>query len=830
MRKGYLIIALLAFISCDQIQQEEKGKAFDQYGPAENLWERWTYPNEVFDKEYYLTVLNNANAQIAEKDNQNVVSWRMEGPLNIGGRINCIALNPDDESEIWVGTSAGGVFRSYNMGDDWEAIGESFAYLSIGSIAFDPSNTSVVYVGSGDPNISGYPSTGDGVYKTEDGGTTWEHLGPSEVGVVSKILVDPFSPETVYMASMGEPWFENEHRGVYKSIDGGANWDQVLYLSDQAGISSLVFNPAAPDTLYAAGWDRIRSNTQSIVSGDHSRIYRSYDGGDTWETLTDGLPQEYMSRAGIDISISNPAVLYASFVDDEDMQFKGVYKSEDYGDSWTLTNLSDLDGALGGFGWYFGMVRVNPLDEFNVSVAGVELHSTNTGGGSWFQSTPDWWTYQVHADMHDLLYAPSGDIYLATDGGLYHSNNDMATWDYISYLPITQLYRISVDPFNDEIYSGGAQDNGTMAGNYEDLEGWPRLYGGDGFQSLYDPNNENVFYACTQNGNINKSNGGFWDNFTAGINGDERVAWDVPLIMSAFDSEVLYTATTKVYRNDGGVWGAISEDLNASEDFYPANRHIVSTVAESPINESVLYAGTSDGKVWMTDNMGINWTDITSDLPDRYVTNIKASAIDEGTVFVCLSGYKDGDNISHLYRSDDYGLNWIAIAGDLPDFGLNHIEILNDHMDSILFVASDGGVYYTTNSGTNWDRVGDNMPTILVYDIEIDYNANRLVAGTFARSIQSVNLDSLLDFSTSLDENSALLFALYPNPVVNELNISVSPDHYGKNWQILDLNGRVIRKGNLNERRIPLSKLSTGVYFFALESARGWDVKKFLKE
>jgi photosystem II stability/assembly factor-like uncharacterized protein len=830
MRKGYLFIALLAFISCDQIQQEEKGKAFDQYGPADNLWERWTYPNEVFDQEYYLEVLNNANAQIAEKDNQNEVSWRMEGPLNIGGRINCIALNPDDESEIWVGTAAGGVFRSYNMGDDWEAIGESFAYLSIGSITFDPSNTSIVYVGSGDPNISGYPSSGDGVYKTEDGGASWEHLGPSEVGVVSKILVDPFSTETVYMASMGTPWFENEHRGVYKSIDGGANWEQVLYLSDQAGISSLVFNPSAPDTLYAAGWDRIRSNTQSIVSGDHSRIYRSYDGGDTWETLTNGLPQEYMSRAAIDISLSNPAVLYASFVADEDMQFNGIYKSEDYGDSWTLTNLSDLEGVLGGFGWYFGMVRVNPLDEYNVSVAGVELHSSNTGGGSWFQSTPDWWTYQVHADMHDLVYAPSGDIYLATDGGLYHSTNNMATWEYISYLPITQFYRISVDPFNDEIYSGGAQDNGTMSGNHEDLEGWPRLYGGDGFQSLYDPNDESVFYASTQNGNFNKYQFGNWNWFNDGINSDERVSWDAPLIMSSHNSEILYTGTTKVYRNEGGIWDPISEDLNASEDFYPANRHIVSTIAESPINEDVLYAGTSDGKVWVTTNLGTSWTDITTGLPDRYVTNIKASNTEEGVVFVTHSGYRDGDNISHIHRSDDYGQNWIAIAGDLPDFGLNHIEILEDHMDSILFVASDGGVHYSTNSGSNWERVGDNMPTIIVYDIEIDYNANRLVAGTFARSIQSMNLDSLLDFSTSVVENSALVFGLYPNPVVDALSISTSAENFGKNWQVLDLNGKVLRKGSLNDNRIPLSDLSTGVYFFALESAEGWDVKKFLKE
>jgi photosystem II stability/assembly factor-like uncharacterized protein len=829
MNKLYWIVGLLLLVACEQSDKQEKEKDFSAYGPAEYLWERWAYPNENVDQAYFNKLLKEENAALANKDNQNEVSWRMEGPLNIGGRINCIALNPDDEEEIWIGTSAGGVFRSYNMGDDWEAIGESFAYMSIGSIAFDPSNTNVVYVGSGDPNISGYPSTGDGVYKTEDGGSTWEHMGPSEVGVVSKILVDPFSPETVYMASMGTPWFENEHRGVYKSIDGGVSWDQVLYLSDQAGISSLVFHPSTPDTLYAAGWDRIRSNTQSIVSGDHSRIYRSYDGGTSWDTLSGGLPMEFLSRAAVDVSLSDPNVLYASFVDGDNFQMYGVYKSEDYGDTWTATNISNLDGALGGFGWYFGMIRIKPTNDNIVSVAGVELHSTQNGGVSFNQSTPDWWTYEVHADMHDLVYATSGDIYLATDGGLYHSTNDMATWEYISYLPITQFYRISVDPFNDEIYSGGAQDNGTMAGNFENQDSWPRIYGGDGFQSLYDPNNELRFYACTQNGNINVSNGGFWDDFTIGINGDERVAWDVPLIMSHFDSEVLYTATTKVYRNEGGIWDPISDDLNASEDFYPANRHIVSTVAESPLNENVLYAGTSDGKVWVTTNLGSSWTDITSGLPDRYVTNIKASPTEEGSVFVCHSGYRDGDNVPHIFRSDDYGQNWIAVAGDLPDFGLNHIEILNDHMDSIMFVASDGGVYYTSNSGANWDRVGDNMPTIIVYDIEVDYDANRLVAGTFARSMQSVSLDSLLDFSTSVKELAAFHFSLYPNPVVSELRIDLPSNADQMQWKIMDLNGKIIKQGNTGERVISVDALPSGVYFLSLENERGRKVRKWVK-
>lgn len=827
----YFIAIVFTFLACDSDHKQEEGKSWEEYGPAEYLWERWTYPNETFDHAYFSKVLKKAQVEnTGFKDGQNEVNWRMEGPYNIGGRINVVALNPDDEDEIWIGSAAGGVFKSINAGDSWVAIGESFAYMSIGSIAFDPTNTSTVYVGTGDPNISGYPKTGEGVYKTIDGGITWEHLGPTEVGVVSTIIVDPLSSETIYMSSMGTPYYESDDRGIYKSMDGGETWEQKLFLADSAGISYMVMHPTMPDTLYAAGWDRIRSNTKSIVSGNHSRIYRSYDGGTSWDTLAGGLPQEYMSRAAIDISISDPSVLYASFVDDANMNFYGVYRSQNNGDTWTDMTDSNLVGALGGFGWYFGMIRIDPSDDSFVSLGGVELHSTNNNGNLWYQSTPNWWLYEVHADMHDMKYASNGDIYLATDGGLYRSEDDMLSWDYISYIPITQFYRIAVNPHLTEVYSGGAQDNGTTEGNYEDLEAWPRIYGGDGFQSIYDPEEEEIFYTTTQNGNFHKYDFGSWNSFNEGIDNEDRVSWDAPLIMSAFDSDIFYTGTSKVYKSDGSFWTAISDDLNGPLDYYPANRYVITTIAESPLNEDVVYAGTSDGKVWVTENGGADWADISSALPDRYVTNIKASSFLEGMVYITLSGYKDGDDVGHVYRSDDYGQTWESIAGDLADFGLNHIEILNNNSDSILFVASDGGVYYSINYGVNWERAGDNMPIILVFDIEIDYDANRLVAGTFSRSMQSLSLDSLLDFSTAIKEYAKPSFTIYPNPVMDELNVRLNVNNSDVNWHILDLNGKEIESGRHTGNAINVSSLSSGVYFIAIESNTSIEIKKWIKQ
>lgn len=817
----YFGIVSIFLISCTGNVKElkERGKQYGEYGPAEHIWERWTYPNESFDIAYFDKVMANAESQMNQKNSTNV-HWRIEGPTNIGGRINCIALNPVNDEDILIGTSAGGVFRSGDSGENWESIGNSFSTMSIGAIAFNPQNTQEIYVGTGDPNISGTPKTGDGVYKSIDGGLTWEHKGAANVGVVSKILVHPTQPNIVYMASMGTPYFEDEHRGVYKSTDGGDTWNQVLFLSSQAGISSLVFHPDFPDTLYAGGWDRIRNNQVSIVGGTHGRIYRSFDGGENWTELSEGLPDGDLVRAAVDVSISNPAVVYCSFVDPENMEFEGIYRSDDYGDTWQPTNIFSLDGALGGFGWYFGQIRVNPTDEDNVSVMGVELHSTINGGDSWFQSTPDWFLYEVHADIHDLIYKSDGDIWLSSDGGLYSGTESFENWEYKSFIPISQFYRIAVNPHESEIYAGGMQDNGTSEGNYNNKGNWPRLLGGDGFQPIYNPDDPNIFYGATQNGGLRVFNSGGWNGFTEGI-GDERVAWDAPFIMSSHDPDVLYTGTQMVYRAEDGpfsFWEPISDELNGDPIYLPANRHVITTIAESPMVADVLYAGTSDGKVWVSQNQGGSWTEITEGLPDRYVTDIVASETVAGRVFVVQSGYKDGDDTPHIHASDDFGTNWYSVAGDLPDLGINNVEILPESNDSVLFVASDGGVYFSKNNGENWLRAGDNMPLILVFDIELDMDARRVVAGTFSRSIQSISLDSLLDFTTGVEEfESKTTFSVYPNPAHEYINVKSTGKTTSIQWQIIDLNGRVKLKGEGINQQIPLNELSPGTYIFVPE-------------
>jgi len=824
--KSYHLFFLLPMIllSCTNHKstQSEKGKSFDGYGPAEYLWERWTYPNQSFNTARFDEVLHEMNVQFSSSRIAEA-NWRVEGPLNIGGRINSIAINPEDQNELMIGASSGGVFKTTDGAETWESVGDEFASMAIGSIAYDPQNPEIIYVGTGDPNISSTPKTGSGVYRSNDGGESWEMIGLEETGIISKVLVHPTDSDILYVASMGTPYYEDENRGVYRSVDGGQSWEKILFLSPQAGVSSLVFHPDYPEIIFAGGWNRIRNNQASITAGEQGRVYRTQDRGDNWEELSNGLPDGDLVRAALDVSISEPGVVYASFNRPSDYEIHGVYRSDDFGDSWTSLNVSGLAGTQGGFGWYFGRIIVNPQDADEISVCGVELHSSTNGGNSWFQSTPDWWTYEVHADMHDLAYAPDGSIWLATDGGLYKGSSTFNNWQYKSYLPISQFYRITVNPHQSGVYAGGMQDNGTSAGNFENAYNWPRIFGGDGFQCLYDWNNPSIFYAMTQNGNIVQNTGFGFDDFTNGI-GSERVAWDAPLMMSSFNSNVLYTGTTMVYKINqsfSSSWQAISDELTGPPTYYPANRHVITVIAESPLNQAVLYAGTSDGFVWVSQNGGSSWTNITTGLPDRYVTDIVASDSEEGRVFVTHSGYKDGDNTPLVHVSDSFGSDWYSISENMPAIGVNHIEVMPQRNDEVVFIGTDAGIYFTEDFGENWLKAGD-MPNLLIFDLAIDYDNNRLIAGTFARSIQSVSLDSLLTGPTNLSEKftDAAHFSIYPNPASTVIHLKSEAKLTGSNWAILDANGKTVKTGILTSSSITINDLSNGMYWLRIENTK----------
>lgn len=828
MRYFAVLIISVLFNTCTQNQSTTyvSRKALKQeQKPHEAYFQSRLYP------QFYLNpnTLKQALHEAKKADQQQRLyktttsaSWELEGPLNIGGRINSIAVHPTNTNVIYIGTSSAGMYRTSDGGQNWETVGDEFVEMAIADIVFDPSNSNTMYVATGDVNISGNVKIGYGVYKSIDGGNTWNNIGLENTGVVSKIVIDPLHSDTIYVATMGKHYVADQDRGVYKSTDGGANWTPILQTSTQAGAIDLVMDPVNNNTLYCAMFDRLRNNTLSLASGPNSMIWKTTDGGINWNPAMNGLPMGYNSRISLDVSSSTPNFVVCSVVDSS-YNLAGVYKSTDAASTWQ--NISgDIDqGDLSGFGWYFGNIKISPFDDDVISVLGLELQTTTNGGLNWNPSTPPWYTYEVHSDKHDLVYIDANTVLLATDGGLYITTNNMVNWDKTDFIPNTEFYRIAINPHQSGVYAGGAQDNGTSSGNHLDMN-WPRENGGDGFQPMYDPNNPYLRFYETQNGGITYDDlqqgiyGYSWDD---NIDYNDRRNWNMPIIMSEFNSTIFYTGTHKIYKNVGGpgnFWNAISSDLTDG-NIYGEKFHTISSLCEWRSSAGKLYVGTSDGNVWKYD--GSTWTDITDTLPDRYVSSVQTTS--NGSVFVSHSGYLDGDYLPRLHKSIDEGQSWIDISSNLPNVAINDIVVHPDFGDQTLFVATDAGVYGTEDGGATWTRTGDNMPYIPVLDLEIDGLNNRLVAGTYGRSMQSIALaDVLTKAPTTRASSSDIL--VFPNPSSGQINITSTIPI--QEVFVYSLKGDLVQKSTQNT--LNLKTLQNGVYLINVKTFTGITTKKIV--
>jgi len=813
--------------------------------PNDQFYLQRSYPDGQFNLRAFEKGIAEARQMAAQRGVGFDDEWTVQGPGNIGARINTVAVHPADENIILVGFSQGGVWRTTDGGQNWEPIFDDQPYPSTGDITFDPSNPETIYVGTGDPNISGYPWIGDGVWRSQDGGDSWEHLGLEEERIISKIIVHPTDPNIIYASAMGIPFVRNNNRGLYRSIDGGQSWEQVLFISDQAGITDFVMDPFDPNTLYASGWDRIRNNHESLIAGPGSKFYKSIDGGDTWTQLTNGLPMDDQGRTALAISEQTPGLLYA-LVNATNSVPQGIYRTVNGGQTWESIDISGIQNETGGFGWYFGDIRIDPeLDEM-IYILDVELWRgvvIDESTTIWETVGPPWWTYEVHADKHDLTWV-NGNMYLATDGGLYRSPDAGSSWVDMENIPTTQFYRVAYNPHEPELYYGGAQDNGTTGGNKDIINEWPRIYGGDGFQAAFHPILENVMYAETQNGNIVVSDNGGLDFFGAsdGLDFDDRRNWDMPYFISPHNPDVIYTGTYRVYRSTSGVFpffDPISEDL--SDGLILNQRyHTITTINESPVEEGKLYVGTVDANVWRSTDSGDNWENITGNLPEHYVTEIKASPDFEDWVYVTHSGYKENDFMPRIHRSKDEGDTWEDISSDLPNIAINDVYILPGHEDTVIFVGTDAGVYGTLNSGENWERLGTNMPFIPTYDLEWNIEKNTLIAGTHARSIMTYPIDSLLFMEEPIDtvvavreilvENEPL--NIFPNPATNEINVDIPSPNDNSLLSIYNLKGELIREiktDNSTASKIDISNLTAGNFVVKYsDGERVWS-GRFLK-
>lgn len=792
--------------------------------PYEAFMLQRTYPNKVFDVKAYQSALNSA-VLLAQHQTQgqrfsNQLSWTLEGPGNIGGRFNCIAVNPLDAKVMYAGSANGGVWKTNDNGNTWIPIFDLIAYQAIGAIAINPNDTNEIWVGTGDLNISGTMYLGNGVYKSLDAGQTWSYVGLADSYVVSAIIFNPAHSNEVLVGTMGNSFSRDNNRGIYKTINSGLTFVQTNFVNDSTGIIDMVQHPVNPSIVYASSFCRLRMPGMSLTSGTEVYVYESVDFGQTWNILSGGLPNGMIhQRLGITICKSSPNILYALY-STSDMSLPELYKTTDGGLNWLPVSINQFDKySYGSYGWYFGKIYVDPNDPNILYIPGVELQYCTDGGTTWNQRAQ----YPVHADGHYIYFKSSNEYIYCTDGGLYKTSDGGVNWDDIENIPNNQFYAVTENINNTGQYAGGVQDNGTMYGNASGINNFTRIYGGDGFTVTY-THNPSLLYSETQYGNI------VYDaNFPSGFIGldednTQNYNWHTPYFLSNFSEDTLYFAGQRVMRIDGapnGTFTNISPILNDTSS--PTRVSNISTINQSKLISSILYAGTADGNVWNTLDGGNSWNDITPfQGSSYYVTKVMPSPNESATAYVTRSGYRDNDNTPLIFKTINNGTAWTNISGDLPLLAVNDIEIYPGN-ENIIFIANDAGVYVTTNAGINWERVGNNMPFVAVLDIDLNYNTTRIIAGTFGRSMYTIDITSIITGITSVNNN--LEVSIYPNPSSDFINIKTNSKI--DEVRVYNVQGALLIQSKSNS--IDVSKISAGNYFLKITQGNKNIIKRFLK-
>jgi photosystem II stability/assembly factor-like uncharacterized protein len=713
------------------------------------------------------------------------------GPALTSGRVVDIAVDPKDPRRWFVAAAAGGVWLTTNAGTTWAPVFEKESSWSIGTVLVDPHDSNVIWVGSGENNSQRSVGFGDGVYRSEDGGKSFDNVGLAASEHIGRIVVHPKDPRTVYVAAQGPLWSAGGDRGLYKTTDGGRTWARVLHIGEHTGVSEVVLDPRDPETLYAVAYQRRRHVWTLIDGGPDSGLHKSTDGGRTWKKLTSGLPKEDMGRIGIAISPVDPDVLYA--IVESTGKAGGFFRSEDRGATWEKR--SDYVSSSP---QYYQELFADLVNRDRVYSMDDWLRVSDDGGRTWRQFGES----NKHIDNHALWQDPQQPAHflVGCDGGIYETFDRAATWDFKANLPLTQFYKITVDDAA-PIYNvyGGTQDNFTLGGpsRTRNVHGiansdWFVTLGGDGFQPRVEPGNPDIVYSQWQHGALSRmdrrTGEAVYIQPQAAKGGEAlRWNWDSPFIISPHAPTRLYFAAQRLYRSDdrGDSWRAVSPDLTRGVDrnklkvmgrVWPADAvaknastsffgNIVA-LAESPKVDGLLYVGTDDGLVQVSADGGATWRreQTFPGVPDMtYVSRLTASLHGADTVYAAFNNHKMGDFKPYLLKSTDRGTTWTSIAGDLPERG-SVWAVEEDHVDpSLLFVGTEFGVFFTRDGGQRWIQLKGNFPTIAVRDLAIQRRENDLVVGTFGRGMYVLDDYTPLRAATAADfEKEAHVFPARP--------------------------------------------------------------------
>lgn len=709
----------------------------------------------------------NTNAVTLEKTSLAGLSFRSLGPAITGGRIIDIEVNPDDPSEYYVASGHGSLWKTTNGSVTFSPVFDGQTSFAMGAVALDPSHPHVVWVGTGENNAHSYVVPGDGVYRSQDGGASWSNMGLKESQQIGDIVVHPENGNIVWVAAYGPHRQSGGQRGVFKTIDGGKTWENVLHPSEHTGCWQLHIDPRNPNVLYAVAHQRQRYLTTLIFGGDESGIYKTTDGGTTWTRLEGGLPQSHVGRIGMDISPVNPDVLYA-IVDakkqaGEEKDPKGVYRSTNGGASWTRQG-----GYVSAYTFYFQKIVCDTENTDRLYSMDIFAQVSIDGGVTWKRLGED----KKHVDNHALWIDPTDNRHLlsGTDGGLYESFDCGKTWDFKSNLPLAECYKVTVDrdqPFYN-VYIG-TQDNSSLGGPSRTLNSsgitnadWFYTCSGDGFETQVDPSDPNIIYSQSQFGNLvryDKRSGErlYLRGYEKTDDQAYRFDWDAALFISRHDPKRIYHGANKVLRSDdhGESWVEISPDLTRGvpEELHPlmdrswsiddmvsksSFAHIVS-LAESPVDEKRLYAGSGDGLLHVTHDGGQNWqTAQLEGLPTHArIHNIVASPFDVDVAYAACHNFFAGDFKPYLYKTVDGGLHWKPINGNLPEERSATFSVAVDSVDpDLLFVGTMTGVHVSNTAEPHWVKLSAGIPgSVLATDMDIQPDQNDLVVATFGRGV-----------------------------------------------------------------------------------------------
>lgn len=700
---------------------------------------------------------------------------RALGPTSMGGRVSNLAVYEKEPRIFYVATASGGLWKTTSAGVKFEPVFQYENSVALGAVAIDQSNPDVVWVGTGEENSRNSTSWGDGVYKSTDGGKTWAHLGLKNTHHISTILLHPTDKNVAYVGALGKLWGPSNERGVFKTTDGGKTWNKVFSMpNEQTGIIEMLMDPRKPDTLIAASWEKKRFPYYFESGGVGSGLHKSTDGGKSWKKLTKGLPDSLMGRIGLSRFVKNPDVLIASI---ESEKNRGVYKSTDNGESWTFLN------ALNPRPFYFSMPIIDPVDEQRIYLPAVNFHYSEDGGKTFKVMQMD-----IHVDYHAMWINPQDNKHMLVgqDGGVAVTRDRGESWEFLNNLPIGQYYAVGVDMRRPYWVYGGLQDNGTWGIPTQSDRGFVTyaesrfINGGDGFHAQVDPNDWRTVYAESQGGALVRHNIETGERQFIRPRPPQgetyRFNWSSPIHLSPHNSKTVWFGGNKLFKSvdQGNNWIEASPDLSTNDPekqkrgagMSPENTGAevhctIITISESPLKAGVVWIGTDDGNVQLTQDDGKNWEKLTvPGVPaNTWVSRVAASRHELGRAYVTFDGHRSSDFNSYVYMTDDFGKTWKKLSDGWPENHVVYSFVEGLRNPDLLFVGTEMGMWVSLDRGSNWTRLHKNQgfPTVRIDDMLIHPRELDLVVGTHGRSIWIIPISALEQLSAKAREEDVFL-------------------------------------------------------------------------